>query len=622
VSEPGNPGRNDPESPGRPDRRLADRRRGPRRQAEQGVAEERACQQVRALEAALALDRATAALRLGAERHRSLIAASGDMLTLKDPVGRMLEDIVGWEAFTGQTPEQWAGYGWMDALHPDDRASIEAWWRARPSEHEAHALESRLRRRDGVYRLVQARFAPVVDRKGDVREWLATIIDVTERRDTETRLRQVEEQFLQAQKMGAIGQFAGGVAHDFNNLLTVISAAAESLAAEPSLTPTAQEDLADLRSAAGQARDLTGRLLAFSRRQPEPARPLALGDVVREIEPLLRRLVGTSIQLETKLDEKTGCVLADKVQLEQVLANLVVNAKDAMRGGGKVTITVASADDLPADAQGPAVAREAAGAAAGSALGPLLTRGRYVRLSVRDTGTGMDSATQAHIFEPFFTTKPVGEGTGLGLSMVFGAVKQAGGAIRVSSTPGQGTTFDLYFPACPPAENGEGASTETATGAKRGRQQSTEAPATSRRVSTAPGAARACVLVVEDDLTLRRVITRILTGAGYEVLVAEHATAALDLLAQRSAATGGDPGVSLVITDLVMPEMMGQQLISTVHERWPDIPFLVVSGYAGDSAAAGDRPSGLDIPDWTALLRKPFGVAELLAEVRRLVRKR
>jgi CheY-like chemotaxis protein len=233
----------------------------------------------------------------------------------------------------------------------------------------------------------------------------------------------------------------------------------------------------------------------------------------------------------------------------------------------------------------------------------------------------MDAETQARIFEPFFTTKPVGQGTGLGLSMVFSAVEQAGGAVRVTSTPGEGTTFDLYFPACATPAIEERPATEAGAAAIGGPQRLAEAPAAARQVAISAGAVRARVLVVEDDATLRRVVARILTGAGYDVLEAEHAAAALELLAKLAAASG-DPGLSLVITDLVMPEMMGQQLITTVHERWPDLPILVVSGYAGDGAAGADTPWGLDIPEWAALLRKPFGLAELLAEVRQLIPER
>lgn len=616
MGEPQSRGPSDTTRPQRA-RCTPDRRIGPRRYEEQQAAERRLREQVQAAETAAALERANAAIRLGAERQRSLIAASGDVITLKDPMGRMLEDVAGWEAFTGQSPEQWAGYGWMDALHPDDRPWIEEWWRTPPSDRVARDLESRIRRRDGVYRAVQVRFAPVVDPNGRVREWLATLIDVTHRWETEARLYQLEEQFLQAQKMGAIGQLAGGVAHDFNNLLTVISAAAEALAADPSLAPAAQAELADLRSAASQARDLTRRLLAFSRQQPERTIPLSLSDVVRGFEPLLRRLVGTSIQLESNLDDDAGYVLADRAQLEQVLANLVVNAKDAMPGGGKVTITVAKAGEVPADAVGPAVEREPPSCGDDAGDDATGTPGRYVCIGVQDTGVGMDPATQARIFEPFFTTKPVGKGTGLGLAMVLGVVSQAGGAVRVTSQLGQGTTFYLYFPACATATTGPRRTTERRR-AGRTRARPELRPASSAPVAAPPGTAPAPVLVVEDDPTLRRVIMRILSRGGYEALEADQAEAALELLAERSATHGGDPDLSLIITDLVMPEGMGQQLITTVHERWPDLPILVASGYAGDPAD-GDGAARLDLPKGATLLRKPFGVAELLAAVRRLV---
>ncbi|HEU4648365.1 MAG TPA: response regulator, partial [Gemmatimonadales bacterium] len=203
---------------------------------------------------------------------------------------------------------------------------------------------------------------------------------------------------------------------------------------------------------------------------------------------------------------------------------------------------------------------------------------------------------------------------------VFGVVTQAGGAARVTSAPGQGAAFDLYFPACATATTAARRITERRQ-AGRNRSRRVARPASGELVAARPGTAPARILVVEDDPTLRRVILRILSGGGYEVLEADQAEAALELLEERSAAHGGDPDLSLIITDLVMPEVTGQQLITAVHERWPDLPILVASGYAGD-AAAGDGAARLDLPDWATLLRKPFGVAELLAEVRRLVPQR
>jgi PAS domain S-box-containing protein len=587
MAERGNAGPREPVISDRTERRGRERRRGPRRQGERDLVDELTRQRHDAEEAARALQRMNAALRLGAERHRSLIAAGGDIITVKGPTGEMAEDIAGWEAFTGQTPAQWTGFGWLDVLQPDDRERLAEWWRTRPPSRDTGTLDCHIRRRDGQYRLMHVRFAPVFDAHGNVQEWLNTIIDLTDRRQTETRLRQIEEQFLQTQKMETVGRLAGGVAHDFQNLLTVIGAAAESLAAEL-LTPAGREDLADLRAAAAHSAALTRRLLAFSRRKPEHAEPLSLTGVVRGMESLLRRMIGSSIRLQAETGDEADCVLVDKTQVEQVLANLAVNAKDAMPEGGTLTIAVRAAEHLPG------------------------LPGRYVVLSVRDTGAGMDAATQTRIFEPFFSTKAAGQGTGLGLATVFGIVKQSGGIIRVASAPGHGTTFDVYFPACLPETVGA-PSLPGATAEMLPPPSSTPvAPAGSARPAAPRASGSPRVLVVEDDPTLRRVTTRILTGQGYEVLEAEDAPAALAILIQRAQVHGGDPGLALIVTDLVMPEVPGQRLMADVHARWPHIPILAISGLAGE---AESTPA---FPDWVTFLPKPFGVAELLDQVRRL----
>ncbi len=376
-----------------------------------------------------------------------------------------------------------------------------------------------------------------------------------------------EEQFRQAQKMEAVGQLAGGVAHDFNNLLTVMFSCVEALKAEP-LSDVGKVDLGDIEQAANRAAGLTRQLLTFSRRNVMHPVVLDLNDVVRQSEAILRRVIGENIDLISVCDPGLRHVLADRGLLEQVLMNLVVNARDAMPQGGKLTIETMNTH---LDGQTP-----------GSQLSP--APGSYVMLAVTDTGIGMTPETQARIFLPFFTTKAVGRGTGLGLSMVHGAVKQSRGEILVHSAVGQGTTFKIYLPvtdsepvaAAPPLLGGAVNSTPTET-----------------------------VLLVEDEEQVRLVAARTLTRAGYTVVTAGTPGEALAWCrANRT-------HVHLVLTDVVMPEFDGPTFIEQLARSRSDFKVLFMSGYTGGALA---HQKILEAHE--SFLQKPFTPQQLLERLR------
>jgi CheY-like chemotaxis protein len=366
--------------------------------------------------------------------------------------------------------------------------------------------------------------------------------------------------------MEAIGRLAGGVAHDFNNLLTVIHGSCEMLDAHPACPPELAELLDMIRGAAERGSALTRQLLAFSRRQVLLPRPVQLNDLLTNLEKLLRRLIGENVALTTDLAADLGCTLADPGQLEQVVMNLVVNARDAMPGGGTIALTTRNVD-LPG--------------AAGPAPG--------VMLAVADTGHGMDEDTRRHIFEPFFTTKEPGKGTGLGLATVYGIVQQSGGFLRVDSRVGRGTTFQVFLPRA------------AAAGA------ATEAP----RPRAERGGAGETVLVVEDEDPLRAMVREILRRDNYEVLEARDGADALRVWEQA-----GGP-VDLLLTDVAMPRMSGHDLADRLSRAAPGLKILYMSGYPRDvpyqqSLAEAGRP----------FLQKPFTAALLTATVREVLDRR
>jgi PAS domain S-box-containing protein len=425
---------------------------------------------------------------------------------------------------------------------------------------EGRVFEASARRKDGSSFPVEVSARAIVI---DGRRFYHEVIrDVAERRQLEASLRQ-------AQRMEAIGRLAGGIAHDFNNILTVIIAYAEGCL-DAALEPSVRDDITQIHQAGRRAARLTSQLLAFSRRQMMRAVSIDVNDVVRGCRPMLSRIIGADVEFETSLDPRTPNVIADPSQVEQILMNLVVNARDAMPNGGRLTIETSPVELDEAFVEQHHGSRT----------------GRHALISVSDSGVGMDDATTARVFEPFFTTKPPGQGTGLGLAMVYGIVKQSSGSVWVYSTPGQGTSIRIYLPATDTpaavlAESGEPART---TGTER-------------------------ILLVEDEEAVRQVFERLLREAGYTVAVAEDGQQAL------AAVERADAPFDLLLTDMVMPGVNGRDLARTLRARQPGLRVLLMSGYA-ESAITINQ--GLLAPG-DRFLSKPATTEELRRTVREVL---
>ena len=431
------------------------------------------------------------------------------------------------------------------------------------TDREYDDVEATWKRKDGRLLSVQLSVRAVRKGAGEVEYYETFVRDVTEQR-------RLQQQLVQSQKMEAVGRLAGGIAHDFNNLLTVITSYSDLLLQDLGGEDPKREDVEQVRKAAEGAAALTRQLLAFSRQQVLAPRVVSLSVVVQGVEKMLRRVIGEDVDLVTALDLNVGSVKADVGQLEQVLMNLAVNARDAMPTGGKLTIETANVEHDPDYAR----EREAA-----------LLR-RFVMLAVSDTGIGMDEATKARIFEPFFTTKEPGKGTGLGLATVYGIVQQSGGFIWVYSEPGHGTTFKIYLP-------------------------QVEAPLEGRAVGAAPGdlpRGTETILLVEDAAAVRAVTRQVLERQGYTVLEAAHGAAALQTAA-------GHPGpIHLLLTDVVMPVLSGRQLADQLARLRPDAKVLYASGYTDDAVVRhGVLEAGI------SYLQKPFTADSLARKVREVL---
>jgi signal transduction histidine kinase/CheY-like chemotaxis protein len=463
---------------------------------------------------------------------------------------------------------------WIERVHPDDRPAEQA--RA-AGMHEGRLRETqaeyRMRRGDEGWATLASTARVQFDAAGRATGAVGIVIDVSDRAGARAQTRALEAQLRQAQRMEAVGRLAGGVAHDFNNLLTLIRAHVRFALESAPPGGTWRDELGMVEQAAERAAGLTRQLLAFSRRQRLQPEVLDLNAVVRGLEPLLRRLIGEDIVVATRLAPALGAVSADPGQLEQVLVNLAVNARDAMPHGGRLEFATAEV------VLGP---EAAADADADGGDGELPAPGRYVRLTVRDTGTGMDEATRARAFEPFFTTKEPGRGTGLGLSTVYGIVRQSGGWVRLASAPGGGTVVTVDLPrvdlpvpapvAPPPTERPRGVGT---------------------------------VLVVEDEPEVRRVVQRMLARHGYTVVTAANGREA------QAVVTSHAGPLDLVLTDAVMPEVSGRALAEWLATARPGVPVLFMSGYTDDEILR----RGLEAPG-QHFIGKPFTPEALLDAVR------
>ncbi len=523
--------------------------------------------------------RAEEASRLCEERYRLLAEGASDMIARIGPDESIRYVSAAARALTGFAPEEMIGRPWSMFFHPDDRAEVK---RVRETAPDVFSLQYRGRRKDGDWVWFESTGRTIRDAAtGAVQEFSTVTRDITERKRLETGL-------LHSQKMEAIGRLAGGVAHDFNNLLTVITGYVElAIKTLPPGDPI-RADLAEVKKAGDRAASLTRQLLAFGRSQVLNPQPLDLNVVVLEMERMLRRLIGEDIELSTALAPVLGEVRADPGQIEQVIMNLVVNARDAIQQlanqqagsarpagwagsarpkGGRLSIETGEVD------LDDAYVRQHVG----------VKPGRYVMLAVSDNGRGMDAETLSHLFEPFFTTKGLGQGTGLGLSTVYGIVRQSGGHIWVYSEPSRGSTFRIYFPR-----------------AHRGRRP---APRKKEREGDLRGTET--VLLVEDEEMVRSLACEILGRFGYHVLPAKSAGDAM------KSSRGHKGTIHLLVTDVVMPRVGGPELASRLRHEREGIRVLYMSGYTENALLHQGA-----LPADTILLQKPFTADALARKVR------
>lgn len=509
-----------------------------------------------------------------------------------------------WFGYTGQSPDAGLGSAWMDVLHPDDREATAARWRHSMATGEPYEMEHRLRGRDGGYRWFLCRGLPLRDGVGRLVRWFGTSTDIgdmvaarhalarnrneledlvarrtAQLEDANRRLiaemderRQAEDALRQAQKMEAIGKLTGGVAHDFNNLLQIISGNLQLLERDAAMDANGHRRLQTAIAAVGRGAKLAAQLLAFARRQPLAPRPVDLSSLLAGMDDLLRRALGETVHATIHAEPNLWPALIDPAQLENVILNLAVNARDAMAGSGSLSIGLENAV-LDAHA---------------TARLPDATPGDYVVLSVADTGCGMTPEVLERVFEPFFTTKPDGQGTGLGLSMVYGFMRQSGGCVTIDSRVGHGTVVRLLLPrAAAVAQDAPLADTGPVVGGCE------------------------TILVVEDDPDVRATVIDLLTDLGYRVLKAPDAQSALSIIET------GVP-IDLLFTDVVMPgPLRSTELARRAQEIHPGLAVLFTSGYTDGAIVHGGR-----LDPGVSLLSKPYNRGDLARQLRRMLGQR
>ena len=533
---------------------------------------------------------ATRDLRESEARFRNMADNAPMMMWMTDATGSLTYLNRGWTEFTGQTQQEALGFGAWDALHPDDRASSEQQFLMANAAREPVCVEYRLRRSDGVYRWALSAAAPRYDEDATFLGYIGSVLDITDRKEAEQLLRQsndvlerrvaaavaermdAEAQLRQSQKMEAVGKLTGGVAHDFNNGLQIISGNLQLLARDVAGNLRAEQRLQTATAAVVRGSKLASQLLAFARRQPLAPKVINLGRLLRGIDDMLRRALGEGVEIETIIGGGLWNTYVDAAQVENVILNLAINARDAMNGHGRLTIEIGNSflDDTY-------VAQHVDVAA-----------GQYVMLAVSDTGCGIPPELLERVFEPFFTTKPEGSGTGLGLSMVYGFVKQSGGHIKIYSEPGSGTTMRLYLPRSRAREDVE---TDIETGPIAGGSET--------------------VLVAEDDEDVRATVVEMLSALGYRVLKAKDAQSALAII------ESGVP-IDILFTDVVMPGTLSSpELARQARERLPNVAVLFTSGYTENAIVHGGR-----LDHGIELLSKPYTREMLARKFRHVLRNR
>ncbi len=506
------------------------------------------------------------ALRDSERRFRSLIENASDAIAIISAEGKFTFASESYVNVLGFGSSELVGTHVFDLVHDDDLdEAARVFGRILTERGGTVHVTVRCRHKDGSWRVLDARARNLLHDPA-----IGGIVSAS--RDVTQQLA-LEAELVQAQKMEAMGQLAGGVAHDFNNLLTVITSNVDLIVSGIPSQLEIHENLTEIRRAAAQAAGLTRQLLNFTSRRSEDPQIVNLNDVLTDSEGLLRRVIGEQAELRVKTADRATLVKVDRAQLEQVLMNLVFNARDALQGSGVVEVSTERE-------------KIEAGAPARSGAVP---PGDYSVLVVRDTGTGMTPETRARAFDPFYTTKEIGKGTGLGLAMVYTIVKQAGGYIDLQTRRGSGTTFRIYLP----------------------RVMSPMPTPLDGTRAVRPKAVEETVLLVEDEDMVRKVVRRTLLGQGYKVVEAANGAEALALALE-------DPErISLVLTDVMMPAMGGPELARQLWARFPDLKIIFLSGYAPDTMSAESA-----VPSGAVLIEKPFAIEKLATKVREVLDSR
>jgi two-component system cell cycle sensor histidine kinase/response regulator CckA len=511
--------------------------------------------------------------RRGARRLEQVLDAVPLGIWILDREGRITLANAASRQIWGETPasieELGARQSWWTAdgqpVRPEEWGAVRALQRGESTVDEEVVIQTSER----TLKTILNTAVPLRDPAGEIIGAVSITQDITEKKAHEAAELQRQDEIQQAQKMEAIGRLAGGIAHDFNNLLTGILSYSDLILQELRPNDPIRADVEQIRDAGQRAAGLTRQLLAFSRRQLLQPRVVSLNAMVRQVEPMLQRLLGTGVALETELDPNLGNVLVDPAQIEQVMVNLVLNAREAMPSGGLVRLTTANVQLEPG------AGRPENGTPPGD----------YVSITVSDTGVGIDPAARTRIFEPFFTTKHRASGRGLGLSTVHGIVEQSGGHITVESAPGQGASFTIYLPRYLGPE-----------------------PAVGTADHRMPQVGTETLLLVEDEAAVRLSVRRLLEWHGYTVLEARNGADALRIY------EANEGGIDLVLTDLVMPEMGGQELFERLRARSPNVRVLFMSGYAERAFTRNGSP-----PPGTGFVEKPFTVETLMRRLREVL---